>query len=165
MRSCCPLLFANRVSTIFLEQYIKASRDETPRGWLGARRTLGSGEGRAEDVRLGRVGAQVDVVDGDEVGSVVALAELEGRLAGDLVVVVAEEGGGGREADAEQSESGGELHRGGSLRVGCLGGRWRRGRYGCVKDGGGHRRNVFEMAASIKRWWTMLRVLAEPWLG
>lgn len=60
---------------------------------------------------LGRVGIEVDLLDGDLVVAVVAVTELEGRVAGDLVAAVQDAQSRCRhEAEAEQAESGGELH-------------------------------------------------------
>lgn len=77
--------------------------------------------GKAGNLRLGRVGRQIDLADGDQVGAAVALAELEGRVAGDLVVIVGDGGDSGlvvEEAqrrcrrEADQAEGGRELHHG-----------------------------------------------------
>lgn len=72
-----------------------------------------------EDVRLGRVGAQVDLLQGEDVGRVVCLAEGERVVAGhgapvaeDLLLAAAEEGEVGRDEAAEEQgeEAAGVLH-------------------------------------------------------
>ena len=78
-------------------------------------------------VRLGRVGQQIDAVDLDEVGSMVAGAELEGRIARNFEVIVDRDVGraaiedaesrGWRQAGSQTRGDGRESH---GTRVSCL---------------------------------------------
>lgn len=73
---------------------------------------------RRRNVRLGRVGQQIDPLDRHRIIAVVLITELEGRVAGDLEVITSDDGlvargeNVRRGADREEGdEGGGELHR------------------------------------------------------